>query len=48
MNDKVILLLISSALMAFVILFNLFFTPKTCWEQYTTEQEAITKCETRP
>jgi hypothetical protein len=48
MPDKVILLLVSVVLMTAVIIFNLIFSPKNCWDQYTTEQEAISKCETRP
>ena len=48
MPDKAILLLVSVLLMTLVVLINLFFSPKNCWDQFTTEQEAISNCEVRP
>jgi len=48
MPYKVILLLISVALMLGVVIFNLLQQPKNCWDQYTTENEAITNCEVHP
>jgi Na+(H+)/acetate symporter ActP len=47
MSDKAILLLVSVVLMTAVVILNLIFSPKNCWDQYTTEQEAISNCEVR-
>lgn len=45
MSDKVILLMVSVALLVGAVLLNLLSAPKGCWDNYTTENKAITNCE---
>lgn len=44
MNSRDILLLLVG-LMTAIVLFNFLSAPKNCWDNYTTENEAITNCE---